>query len=58
MLWKSLSFTSFISFRVITFAQSKPFYLSIYLSLVYNYEGKTKKRYSSLCRGPLMISLK
>ena len=33
-------------------------YLSIYLSLVYNYEGKTKKRYSSLCRGPLMISLK
>lgn len=28
------------------------------LSLVYNYEGKTKKSYSSFCRGPLMISLK
>lgn len=32
--------------------------LSRSLSLIRNYEGKTKKCDSSFCRGPLMISLK
>lgn len=68
MLWKRLSFTVFISFHVIIFAQSKPLLcihlyelplsLSPSLSLIRNYEGKTKKSDSSFCRGPLMISLK
>lgn len=70
-LWKSLSFTVFISFHVIIFAQSKPLLcIHLYelplslcppppsLSLIRNYEGKTKKSDSSFCRGPLMISLK
>lgn len=67
-LWKRLSFTVFISFHVIIFAQSKPLLcIHLYelplslcpsLSLIRNYEGKTKKRDSSFCRGPLMISLK
>lgn len=71
--WKRLSFTVFISFHVIIFAQSNPSYAYIYmnclsrsvspppplsLSLIRNYEGKTKKSDSSFCRGPLMISLK
>lgn len=69
MLWKRLSFTVFISFHVIIFAQSKPLLcIHLYelplslgppsLSLIRNYEGKTKKSDSSFCRGPLMISLK
>lgn len=67
-LWKRLSFTVFISFHVIIFAQSKPLLcMHLYelplsrcpsLSPIRNYERKTKKTDSSFCRGPLMISLK